>query len=123
RRQRERHMTGWLLRRLAWSVLVIVIVTAVTFVIFFAIPGKPAELIAGEYASKGTVALIEKRLGLDKPPPIQFATFITRAARGDWGYSYVSQQPVLGTILSAFPRTLSLTVGAVVIWLAFGIPL
>jgi peptide/nickel transport system permease protein len=116
-------MTAWLVRRLLWSLLVIVIVTAVTFVIFFAIPGKPAELIAGKYASKETVALIEKKLGLDQPAPVQFATFITRAARGDWGYSYVSQQPVLGTILSAFPRTLSLTFGAVVIWLAIGIPL
>ena len=116
-------MTAWLAQRLLWSLLVILIVCAVTFVIFFAVPGKPAELIAGKYASKETIALIEKRLGLDQPPPIQFASFVARAARGDWGYSYVSQQPVLGTILAAFPRTLSLTAGAVVIWLLLGIPL
>jgi len=116
-------MTAWLVRRLLWSLLVILIVCAVTFVIFFAVPGKPAELIAGKYASKETIALIEKRLGLDQPPPLQFAHFVARAARGDWGYSYVSQQPVLETILVAFPRTLSLTAGAVVIWLMLGIPL
>ena len=116
-------MITWLLRRLMWSALVLLIVTAVTFTIFFAVPGKPAELIAGKYASQETIALIEKRLGLDQPPPIQFARFAGNAVRGDWGYSYVSQQPVLGTILTAFPKTLSLTTGAVLLWLLVGIPL
>jgi peptide/nickel transport system permease protein len=110
-------------RRLLMSVLVLVIVCAITFLIFFAVPGKPAELIAGKYASKETLALIEHRLGLDQPLPVQFARFVSRAARGDWGFSYVSQQPVLGTILVAFPKTLSLTLGAMVIWLLIGIPI
>ena len=116
-------MTGYVIRRLLWSALVLVIVSAVTFTIFFAIPGKPAELIAGKYANPQTVALIEKRLGLDQPKPVQFARFIGNAVRGDWGYSYVSQQPVLGTIMKAFPKTLSLTFGAVIVWLLIGIPL
>ena len=114
-------MTGYVARRLLWSLLVLVIVSAVTFTIFFAVPVRPAELIAGKYATPQTVALIEKRLGLDQPKPVQFARFITRAARGDWGYSYVSQQPVLGTILKAFPKTLSLSLGAMLLWLLIGI--
>jgi peptide/nickel transport system permease protein len=116
-------MIGYVVRRLLWSLLVLVIVSAVTFTIFFAVPGKPAELIAGKYATPQTVALIERRLGLDQPKPLQFARFVANAARGDWGYSYVSQQPVLGTILKAFPKTLSLSVGAVLLWLLIGIPL
>jgi peptide/nickel transport system permease protein len=112
-----------ILQRLLWSLVVILVVCAVTFVIFFAVPGKPAELIAGKYATQETVALIEKRLGLDQPAPLQFLRFVGNAARGDWGYSYVSQQPVLPTLLTAFPRTLSLAVGAVVVWLMLGIPL
>jgi len=116
-------MIASLARRLAWSALVLVIVSAVTFVIFFAVPGKPAELIAGKYASPETIALIEKRLGLDQPKPVQFARFLMKAALGDWGYSYVSQQPVRETIMTAFPKTLSLTVGAVAIWLLLGIPI
>ena len=75
----------WLARRLGWSVLVLLIVCAVTFVIFFTIPGKPAELIAGKYASPETIALIEKQLGLDQPAPCQFLRFVTNAARGVWG--------------------------------------
>jgi peptide/nickel transport system permease protein len=86
------------------------------------VPGNPAELIAGKYASKQTIAQIQQRLGLDRPKPVQFARFVAHAARGDWGFSYVSQQPVLETILQAFPKTLSLTLGAVVIWLLIGVP-
>jgi len=115
-------VTSRLLRRLMWSVVVLLIVSGVTFVIFFAVPGNPAELIAGKYASKQTIAQIEQRLGLDRPKPVQFARFVSHAARGDWGFSYVSQQPVLGTILQAFPKTLSLTFGAVVIWILIGVP-
>ena len=115
-------MTAFLVRRLVWSVVVLVMVCAITFTIFFAVPGKPAQLIAGKYGTQETIALIEKRLGLDQPKPVQFVRFVSRAAVGDWGFSYVSQQPVLGTILQAFPKTLSLTLGAVVIWLLIGIP-
>jgi peptide/nickel transport system permease protein len=101
---------------------VLVIVAATTFLIFFAVPGKPAALIAGKYGTPETIALIERRLGLDQPLPLQFLRFLSHAVRGDWGYSYVSQQPVAGTILQAFPKTLSLCVGSVLLWLAFGVP-
>jgi len=116
-------MTAYLARRLFMSVIVLVIVAGVTFVIFFAVPGDPAALIAGKYATPETVSAIQRQLGLDQPKPLQFVRFLTRAARGDWGFSYISQQPVLGTILAAFPKTLSLTVGAVAVWLLLGIPI
>ena len=113
---------AWYLRRLFWSLIVLVIVSGVTFTIFFAVPANPAELIAGKYASKETIASIEKKLGLDQPKPVQFARFLWRAAQGDWGFSYTSQQDVLDAIKQAFPRTLSLTVGAVFVWLLIGVP-
>ena len=116
-------MITHIVQRLLWSVLVLVIVSGITFLIFFAVPGKPAELIAGKYASKETIALIEKRLGLNRPKYQQFGMFLWKAARGDWGESYVSQQPVMGAIITAFPKTLSLTIGAVAIWLLLGIPI
>ncbi len=116
-------MTANLVRRLLWSVVVLVIVSAATFTIFFAVPTNPAALIAGKYASKETITRIEKELGLDRPKPVQFARFLGHAARGDWGFSYVSQQPVFDAIRQAFPKTLALSVGAVVIWLLIGIPL
>jgi peptide/nickel transport system permease protein len=112
-----------LVRRLAWSVVVLLVVTAATFVIFFAVPTDPAALIAGKYATPVTVAKIQRDLGLDRPLPVQFLRFATHAARGDLGYSYVSQQSVSGALAQAFPKTLSLTFGAVVVWLLIGIPL
>ena len=115
-------MTAMIVRRLFWSVVVLVVVCAVTFAIFFAVPGDPARLIAGKYATAQTVALIRHRLGLDQPKLIQLGSFLLRAATGDWGFSYVSQQPVLPTILKAFPKTLSLATGAVILWLWIGIP-
>lgn len=116
-------MISHIVRRLLWSVVVLVLVAAITFVIFFAVPGNPAELIAGKYASPETIVRIEKRLGLDQPKPVQFVRFLARVARGDWGESYASQQPVAQAILAAFPKTLSLTVGALVAWVLIGIPL
>jgi peptide/nickel transport system permease protein len=80
-------MIGFLARRILWSVLVLVVVAATTFAIFFAIPSNPAALIAGKYASPRTIARIECRLGRDQPKPVQFARFLARAARGDLGES------------------------------------
>jgi peptide/nickel transport system permease protein len=110
-------------RRLALSLVVLMVVSAATFLIFFAIPTNPAALIAGKYATPATIARIEHDLGLDRPLPIQYLRFVTQAARGDLGYSYVSQQPVSVALAQAFPKTLSLTFGAVVLWLLIGIPL
>jgi len=116
-------VTAWITRRLLWAVLVLAIVSSATFAIFFAVPSDPAALVAGKYASPTTVALVRQRLGLNRPKPVQLALFLSRAARGDLGYSYVSQQPVVQAIAQALPRTLSLTLGAVALWLLIGIPL
>lgn len=116
-------MLSSLVRRLAWSVGVLLIVSATTFLIFFAVPTNPAALVAGKYASPEVIAKVERDLGLDRPLPVQYARFVWHAARGDLGYSYVSQQPVSAALAQAFPKTLSLTVGAVVLWLLIGIPL
>lgn len=116
-------MLAALVRRVLWSVVVLLVVSATTFLIFFAVPTNPAQLIAGKYATPQTIAKIERDLGLDKPLPVQYARFVGNLARGDLGYSYVSQQPVSRAITAAFPKTLSLTVGAVVLWLVIGIPL
>src|SRR5262249_24592464 len=90
----RRVVIAHLLRRVAWSILVLVLVATTPFGIFFAIPTNRAALIAGKYASPQTIAMIEKKLGLDQPKPIQLLRFLSRAARGDLGDSYASQQPV-----------------------------
>ena len=116
-------MTAYLLRRLIWVLLLLVGVSLTTFIIFFLIPSNPAELVAGKNATPEMIAAVEQRLGLDRPWYEQYGLFLSRAVRGDLGFSYITQQRVAPTLLAAFPVTLSLTVGAAVIWLSLGIPI
>ncbi|KPL19594.1 MAG: ABC transporter permease [candidate division Zixibacteria bacterium SM23_81] len=116
-------MTAYLLRRLIWVVLLLAGVSLATFVIFFQIPSNPAELVAGKNATPEMIANIERRLGLDQPWYVQYWRFLHRAIRGDLGFSYITQQEVAPILLAAFPVTLSLAIGAAIIWLAIGIPI
>lgn len=116
-------MTAYFLRRLIWVFLLLVGVSLATFVIFFQIPSNPAELVAGKNATPEMIANIERRLGLDQPWYVQYWRFLHRAIRGDLGFSYITQQEVAPILLTAFPVTLSLAIGAAIIWLAIGIPI
>jgi peptide/nickel transport system permease protein len=116
-------MTAYLLRRLIWVFLLLVGVSLITFIIFFQIPSNPAELVAGKSATPEMIKAVERQLGLDRPWYLQYWRFLNRAMRGDLGFSYISQQKVGPTLLAAFPVTLSLSLGAAVIWLAIGIPI
>ena len=71
---------------------------------FFAIPNDPAALVAGKYATPETVQLVRHRLGRDRPKPVQLALFLSRAARGDLGYSYTSPQSVALALKQAFRK-------------------
>jgi peptide/nickel transport system permease protein len=116
-------MTAYFMRRLIWVALLLVGVSLATFVIFFLIPANPAELVAGKSATPEMIRNIEHRLGLDRPWYVQYWRFFSKAVRGNLGFSYITQQKVAPTLLAAFPVTISLTVGAAIIWLAIGIPI
>jgi peptide/nickel transport system permease protein len=116
-------MTAYFLRRLIWVFLLLVGVSLATFVIFFQIPSNPAELVAGKNATPEMIENIERHLGLDQPWYAQYWRFLNRAVRGDLGFSYITQQEVAPILLAAFPVTLSLAIGAAIIWLAIGIPI
>jgi len=116
-------VSAYLLRRLIWVFLLLAGVSLTTFIIFFLIPADPAELVAGKNATPEMIAAVEQRLGLDRPWYQQYGLFLSRAVRGDLGFSYITQQRVAPTLLAAFPVTLSLAAGAAVIWLALGIPI
>jgi peptide/nickel transport system permease protein len=99
-------------------------VVTVVFGIFFAGPGPQsvARRLAGRNGSPQTVALIRKRLHLDQPILVQYWDFLKRLVwHHDLGYSYYHQQPVASVLKQAFPITLSLALGAAVIWLVIGV--
>jgi len=84
-------------------------VLVVTFVIVHAVPGDPAQLLAGEGATPERVAEIRQDLGLDRPLPEQFATYVARVARGDLGFSTSQGRPVTTIIGERVGPTLLLS--------------
>jgi peptide/nickel transport system permease protein len=97
------------------------LITIVLFALFFVVPSNVARTLAGRQASPQTVALIQHRLGLDLPLWRQYLGWIGRALHGDLGYDYYHQVPVTTIIANAVPITLSLVLGAAILWLAIGV--
>src|ERR1700722_12394488 len=121
-------MLFYLTRRLAWTVVVILAVVAVTFAVFFLLPnGNPALRFAGKSPTPQAIAQIDARLHLNKPWYVEFGYFVKTLAVGDengWpglGYSYGNYVSVRSEIIQRAPRTLWLIAGAATIWLTFGV--
>jgi peptide/nickel transport system permease protein len=123
-------VTRYSLHRLMWVAFVILVVTLITFVIFYVMPpGNPATRFAGKQPTPEIIAEVEKRLGLDRPLHVQYALFVKRLFTGDeygWpglGFSYDSSNPVRDELIERAPRSLFLVAGAAVVWLLMGIPI
>jgi len=114
-------MTAYIVRRLVQSVGVILGVSLVVF-IFARISGDPAALLLSVYASAEDVARFRTLLGLDKPLPVQFWTFLTNAVRGDFGTSFQYHLPALGLVLERMPATIQLTVASMLLATILGVP-
>ena len=117
-------MTRYIARRLLWSVALLVIVSAVVFLIFYIFPSAdPAQLRAGRQANAGQIEAIRESLGLDKPIYEQFWIYLKGiVTEFDLGRSYVSNAEVRDLIFDRLPATIFLVLGAVVLWLAIAIP-
>jgi len=114
-------MLRFLVRRTAQGLLVLWLITLLVFTLFFVIPSNVARTLAGRQATPQTVALIQHRLGLDLPLWRQYLGWIGRALHGDLGYDYYHQVPVTSIIAAAAPITVSLVLGAAILWLAIGV--
>ncbi len=117
-------MGRYIIRRLLWVVVLLLVVSATTFLVFYALPSAdPAVLRAGKQPDPGLVRSIRHTLGLDQPIYVQFYRYMERLiVHGDFGYSYTNDADVRTQILDRLPATISLTVGAVILWLAIGLP-
>ena len=114
-------MALFLIRRIGHGLLVLWLITIAVFGLFFVAPSNVAQTLAGRQATPETIALIKHRLGLDLPVWKQYLHFIENAFRGNLGYDYYHQVPVTTIIGQALPITVSLALGAAVLWLALGI--
>jgi peptide/nickel transport system permease protein len=121
-------MLTYLARRIVWAVAVLLAVTALTFAIFYLLPpGDPALRFVGKQPTPQSIALVRHNLGLDRPWYVEYGKFVKAIVLGDkfgWpglGYSYDSSTPIRGQIVEKAPRTLSLILGASILWLTVGV--
>ncbi len=99
-----------LVQRLAWSVVILLGVSFLTFTLAFVVPSDPARTVAGPKADRETLATIRRELGLDQPLLVQYVRYLDRLAHGDFGRSYLTRQNVLAAILERLPATAYLAV-------------
>jgi len=113
-----------LLARLLHLIPVLLGVTVVVFLMMAATPGDPAEvMLAGQQATPAQVAALRHDMGLDRPPLARFGLFLGHAVRGDFGQSLFHRRPVAQVIGERLPATIELSLAALVLALALGIPL
>jgi peptide/nickel transport system permease protein len=115
-------MLAFAIRRLGQSAFVLVVMSFLVFLGVYAI-GNPIELLVNPQADELERARATAALGLDKPILEQYTTFLSRAAHGDLGNSFVYNVPAVRLILDKLPATLELALTATVIAILIGIPL
>jgi peptide/nickel transport system permease protein len=113
----------YLLRRVGWSLVVLLAASVITFTIGVLMPANPARMIAGPNAPVSVVNSISHELGLDRPVYVQYWRYLTRALHGDFGRSYKTQQKVLPTILRRFPYTAELALAGLFVEIVIGVSL
>ncbi|MGH3391432.1 MAG: ABC transporter permease, partial [Actinomadura sp.] len=136
-------MIAYIIRRLFGAVGLLLVTSAVTFAIFFLVPkaaGVTSDDLAGRFAGKtpdqATLDAIKERFHLDDPVTVQYGHFLKAIVAGDTydtgteqircaapclGFSFRTNQPVLDQVLDRLPVTLSVTLGAAVLWILAGV--
>jgi peptide/nickel transport system permease protein len=112
---------AFFIRRIVGAILVCIAVTFIVFVIFIVVPGgDPAQRIGGKNATPQLIENIRHTWGFDRPFYYQYWVMLRKMVSGNL-VSYTSQQNVVSQIRQGIPATFSLTIGASIIWLFFGI--
>lgn len=105
------------MKRLAWGVLVLLLVAVLTFFLSRVVPADPAAFLAGQNASEETVARIRAEYGLDQPLTTQFVRYLGGLVRGDFGESIRTHRPVATDLADFLPATLELLIVSFVLYL------
>ncbi|MGW0992614.1 ABC transporter permease [Streptomyces sp. NPDC002523] len=126
-------MLRFLVRRTLGAVVILFLLSIVTFVLFFGVPRDPALLMCGKTCNPDSIANIHHVLGLDKSIPEQYGIFLHNLVMGSdqfaqgpcpapcFGYSYHTNEQVWGTLTDRLPTTVSLTLGSSVCFLLLGL--
>lgn len=115
-------MTSFIARRSLWMLVVLFAISVLVFLIFFATPGvDPARRLAGRNPDPQTIAQIKHQFGLDRPLPVRYALMMKHMFISRDLVSYSTQTKVIPQLIEATPVTLSLVLGAAVIWVVVAI--
>jgi ABC-type dipeptide/oligopeptide/nickel transport system permease component len=116
-------VSTYLLRRLAGTIPVLVLITLFIFTMLHLAPGDPASLLLSSEASAADIAAARSRWGLDQPLYAQYLHFLVNAVQGDFGRSFKFAKPVSELILQRLPATIELAATALIISGLIAIPL
>jgi len=114
---------AYVLRRLLLAVPTVFGVVTLVFLLIHLIPGDPVDVMLGETARAADKVRLRHQLGLDQPVPVQYARYLRRLARADFGRSLHSGRPVRRMIAARYPATLELAAAALLAALCIGGPL
>lgn len=114
-------MAPLIARRLLALPVLLLGVSLVVFVVSHLVPGDPARVLAGPFATETDVERLRTLYGLDRPLAEQYATYVTRVLQGDLGKSFRSQRPVVVELGDRLPATIELTLAALLIGVPAGL--
>ena len=116
-------MINFVIRKLASTLVVMLVVAVIVFLLIHMSPGDPAAVIAGDRANNDDIEHVRKSLGLDEPLAYQFAMWITRLVQGDLGVSLFMRLPVLELVMQRVEPTLGLAAVTMTFAIAMALPL
>ncbi|MDQ2138675.1 ABC transporter permease [Alcaligenaceae bacterium A4P071] len=115
-------MLRYLMNRIVGLIAVMFIVATIVFVIIRVTPGDPAAVMLGPEASQQDISALRTQLGLDRPLPLQYVTWLGQLARGDLGQSIFLNKPVLSALADRAEPTFWLTIMSLLIATAIAVP-
>ena len=115
-------MLKYLVGRIVQLIPILILVSAIVFLVMYILPGDPAQLaLMGQSAiSREQVLELRERMGLNDPVYIRYGRFLAGALRGDLGVSARFRRPVTDVVLEQFPATLRLTIASMIITAVLG---
>lgn len=108
-------------RRIMQLFLIVAGVSVVVFLMLRMIPGDPARLLLGEFASPAELTTLRQQMGLDQPLPLQYTMFVKKMLTGDFGNSVRTGTPVINEIFIRLPATVELALAGMLVATFFGI--
>jgi peptide/nickel transport system permease protein len=119
-------MKKFIIRRLLLAIPTAIFVSLISFSLLYFAPGNPAEIVLEMKSPDGSpdsqmIKEYEKKLGLDKPFYELYLIWLSKAIRGDLGYSFQNGEPVLDEFMARFPYTVMIMIGATVVYFVIGV--